>query len=46
MDTGREAIEDEAELAQVRRQARKVQLQSLAMAIVVTGLVMAIPIGW
>jgi len=43
MDDGAKVIEDPGELEQVRRQARKVKLQSLALAIVGTAIVFAIP---
>jgi hypothetical protein len=43
MDDGVKAIEDPGELEQVRRQARKVKLQSLALAIVGTAIAFAIP---
>jgi len=46
MDTGPETIEDRAELAQVRRQARKVHIQSAIFATVLTILVLVIPWGW
>ena len=46
MDTGPEAVEDQAELAQVRRQARKVHIESAIFATVLTILVLAIPGGW
>jgi len=46
MDTGPEAIEDPAELAQVRRQARKVHIESAIFATVLTLVVLAIPRGW
>lgn len=38
-----ERIEDVAELAQVRWQARRVQLKGLAVAIILTLLALAIP---
>jgi hypothetical protein len=42
--TGRnERIEDQAELAQVRRQALKVNLKSLLTAVILTLLVLALP---
>jgi hypothetical protein len=44
MDTGPEAIEDAAELARVRRQARKVYVQSAVVATALTALVTAIPL--
>jgi hypothetical protein len=43
MDDGEETIEDAAILAQVRRQARKVQLQSTLTAAALTTLSLAIP---
>jgi hypothetical protein len=43
MDKGPEAIGDAAELAQVRRQARKVHVQAIVTAMVLTVLVVAIP---
>ena len=43
MDQGLETITDRAELAQVRRQARKVHLQSFLTAALVTALLLAIP---
>jgi hypothetical protein len=39
-----ERIEDEAELAQVRRQARKVNLEALLAAIVLTVIALVLPI--
>lgn len=39
MDTGREAIADAEERAVVRRQARRVHLQTIVAAVVATGLV-------
>ena len=38
-----ETIEDPAELAQVRRQARQVQIKSLITAIVLTAIVLVLP---
>jgi len=38
-----EKIEDEVELAQVRRQARKVNIKSFLAAIVLTLIVLALP---
>lgn len=38
MDTGRESIADEAELAQVRAQARAVWLKSILAAAVLTAI--------
>lgn len=43
MDQGPEAIADAAELARVRAQARKVHLESLVAAAVLTALGLAIP---
>lgn len=43
MGRGPEAIADGAEFAQVRRQARKVHVESIVTAAVLTALVMAIP---
>jgi hypothetical protein len=43
MDDGAKPMEDPGEVEQVRRQARKVRLQSLALAIVGTALAFAIP---
>jgi hypothetical protein len=43
MDSGEETIEDTAILAQVRRQARKVQFQSTLAAVVLTVLSLVIP---
>jgi hypothetical protein len=43
LDNGPAAITDAAELAQVRRQARKVHLQSFALAVVLTAIVLALP---
>ncbi len=43
MDAGPEAITDGAELAQVRRQARSVQLKSLLLAVTLVALVLVIP---
>lgn len=44
LDNGPEAIDDAAALAVVRRQARSVMVQSLVMALVVTGIVAVIPV--
>jgi hypothetical protein len=44
MDTGEERIEDGQVLAQVRRQARKVQMQSTIAALVLAALSLVIPI--
>lgn len=38
MDSGAQSIDDAAELAQVRRQARRVNLKSLATGVVLTAL--------
>ncbi|MCM2314216.1 MAG: hypothetical protein NDJ92_03570 [Thermoanaerobaculia bacterium] len=43
MDTGPNAITDAAELAQVRRQARKVHVKSLVVATALVALVLMIP---
>jgi hypothetical protein len=43
MDAAPEAIEDSAELRQVRRQARKVRIESAILALILTGIVVAIP---
>ena len=43
MDGGAERIEDEAELRQVRAQARRVHLQSWALALAATALVYVVP---
>jgi hypothetical protein len=43
MDTGPEAIADDVELAQVRRQARKVHVKSLVLATALVALVLMIP---
>jgi len=43
MDTGPNAITDTAELAQVRRQARKVHVRSLLLAAAIVALVLMIP---
>jgi hypothetical protein len=43
MDQGKEKIADRAELAQVRRQARKVHLQSFLTAALVTALLLVLP---
>lgn len=45
MDKGSEAIADSAELAQVRRQARKVHILGLVGGILLTGIALAIPNG-
>lgn len=44
MDTGDEEIEDAEILAQVRRQARKVNILSLVWSIVLTIIVVLIPL--
>jgi hypothetical protein len=43
MDGGAQNITDAAELAQVRRQARKVHLKSALLAIAATALVVLVP---
>jgi len=43
MDTGPQAITDAAELAQVRRKARKVHLQSFLLAALLTAIVLLLP---
>ena len=43
MDTGREAIADASEIAQVRRQARKVHVKSLVLAAALVALILMIP---
>jgi hypothetical protein len=43
MDSGAQAIADSAELTQVRRQARKVHVEALLVAVVLTVGVLAIP---
>jgi hypothetical protein len=43
MDAGVQAIIDAAELAAVRRQARKVYLESMVAAAVLAGIALAIP---
>ena len=43
MDSGSESIADDAERAQVRRQAMKVHAQSLATALALTALVFVLP---
>jgi hypothetical protein len=43
MDTGPETIEDNAELAQVRRQARKVRIEATILAAVLTAIALIIP---
>jgi hypothetical protein len=43
MDSGAEAIADKSELATVRRQARTVNLKTLAFAVVVTAVLVALP---
>jgi hypothetical protein len=44
MDGGVERIEDEAELAQVRRQARRVYVEALLVAIPATLVALALPV--
>lgn len=44
MDHGEERIEDEWLLKQVRRQARKVQLEALLAAVAITTLFVLLPI--
>jgi hypothetical protein len=43
LDRGEEAITDPNELAQVRRQARRVRLEGLALAVVLTLVLLALP---
>jgi hypothetical protein len=43
LDRGEEAITDPNELAQVRRQARRVRLEGLALAAVLTLVLLALP---
>lgn len=43
MDTDPEAIQDAAELAQVRQQARKVRIESTLVAAILTAITVAIP---
>ena len=43
MDSGVAAIGDAGELAQVRRQAKQVRLQTVIAAVVVTALLMLLP---
>ena len=43
MDEGEQPIEDAEVLAQVRSQARKVLLQAVASALVVTAIILALP---
>ena len=43
MDDGAHRITDRAELAEVRRQARKVHLETLAFAAILTALLVALP---
>lgn len=43
MDHGRERIEDDAEAAAVRRQARRVHRNSAIAAVVLTALAIALP---
>lgn len=42
MDTGEEAVTDADELAALRRQARKVHLEAVALAVVLTAAVVAL----
>ena len=44
MDDGAKRIEDEAELRVVRAQARRVKLQSFALALVGTALAFLLPV--
>jgi hypothetical protein len=44
MDTGPEAIQDNAELARVRRQARRVWVEATVLATALTAIALAIPI--
>jgi hypothetical protein len=46
MDGGPEAISDPVELAQVRAQARRVNLGALGAALALTALSMAVPGAW
>ena len=43
MDTGEETIDDTEVLAQVRRQAHKVLLQTLAVSLLLTATVLVLP---
>lgn len=43
LDTGPEAITDDSELAQVRRQARKVHVKSLVLTAALLALALMIP---
>ena len=43
MDTGAQKIDDAAELAQVERQAKQVNLKSLIAAVALTGLSFVLP---
>jgi NADH:ubiquinone oxidoreductase subunit 6 (subunit J) len=43
LDTAEERITDVRELAQVKRQARRVRLEGLAVAVLLTAMVLAIP---
>jgi len=43
MDSGIEKIQDDAVLAQVRKQARKVNIESMVTAAVLTILILLIP---
>lgn len=40
-----EKIEDEAELAQVRRQARRVNIKSIGTAVILTLMTLALPVN-
>jgi hypothetical protein len=44
MDHGKERIEDEAELAAVRRQARRVHQQAAIVTLVAMAIVLALPV--
>jgi hypothetical protein len=44
MDDGKQKIEDAEELERVRNRARKVRRQSLALAVIGTAIVYAIPV--
>jgi hypothetical protein len=43
LDAGEVAVRDSAELAQIRRQARRVRLEGLATAVVLTLVLLALP---
>jgi len=45
MDNGPEKIEDEQILRVLRRQARKVYLESILTAVVLTALCLLVPVG-